>query len=86
MSKEEVLSIIKNKPDYRFNHSPGLFPEQNTDWEIWMLCADLDSCIFEESLGRERCYKSHMIAFDSQTGKVSRSKKGLKLQSIVHMN
>ena len=70
MSKKEVLLVIKKEPDYKLNHAPGLFPEQKTEWEIWMLCADLNSCIFVESLGREQCYEWHMIAFNSQTGKV----------------
>jgi len=71
MNKEEVLSFIGSEPSSKvYPYSKVAFPEQETQWEIWMLCADLNSCIYVESLGREQCYEWQMIAFDFQTGKV----------------
>lgn len=69
MSKGEVLSIINKEPSNKVYRSPGFFPEQNTEWEFWMLCADLSSCIVTSS-GKEQCYEWHMLAFDTQTQKV----------------
>jgi len=70
MDKEEVESLLSAKVRSKIYPYTAVFPEQQAQWEIWMLCADLNSCIFVASLGREQCYKWHMIAFDTQTGKV----------------
>jgi hypothetical protein len=70
MNKEEVLLLIGKEPRYQISRYPGIFPEQKTVWEFWMLCADLNSCILVESLGRVQCYEWQMIAFDTETGKV----------------
>lgn len=70
MNKQEILLVINSEPKSKVYLYPGFFPKQKTEWEIWMLCADLDSCIFVQSLGRKQCYEWHMIAFDTQTGKV----------------
>ena len=70
MTKNQVVSLIGEKSNYIVYRYPGFFPEQKTEWEIWLLCVDSKSCIFQESLGREQCYKWHMIAFDVKTGKL----------------
>lgn len=57
MSKKEVLSIINKEPDYKISRYPGLFLEQKTVWEFWLLC-------------KEKPYQWQMIAFDSETEKV----------------
>ena len=70
MTRTEVISLIAEKSGDIIHLNPGLFPEQKTIWEIWRLCVDRKSCIFEESLGREVCYEWYMIAFDLETGKL----------------
>ena len=69
MNKEEVLLLIKKEPDYKVYRYSDFFPEQETEWEIWLLCKDFNSCIID-SLGQEQCYEWQMIAFDTETGKV----------------
>lgn len=69
MSKEEVLLLINSEPRSKIFPYSGVFPEQKTQWEIWLLCADLDSCIVADS-DIKTCYEWQMIAFDSKTEKV----------------
>lgn len=70
MSKEEVLLILKQDEIESIVYPTSLlFPEQKSQWEFWLLCADLNSCIVEDS-GKEQCYEWHMLAFDSKTEKV----------------
>ena len=69
MSKEEVLLLIDSEPRNKIYPYSGVFPEQKTQWEIWLLCAELGSCIVADS-GIEKCYKWQMVAFDSKTEKV----------------
>jgi hypothetical protein len=58
MNKEEVLVLIGKEPRYQiYPYSRVVFPEQRTQWEIWMLC-------------KEKPYKWQMIAFDTETEKV----------------
>lgn len=70
MAKNEVINLIGEESNNIIYRSPGLFPEQKTEWEIWMLCVDSKSCIFQQSLGREQCYRWHMIAFDTKNNKL----------------
>ena len=70
MDKTEVISLIGKESRYKVYRYPGFFLEQKNEWEIWILCVDSESCIFQQSLGREQCYKWHMIAFDVKTGKL----------------
>lgn len=69
MSKEAVLLLINTEPSSKIHRYPGFFLEQNTDWEIWMLCANLNSCVVT-NLGNKQCYEWQMVAFDSQTERV----------------
>ena len=70
MDKTEVISLIgKESRDKVYPYSE-LFPEHKNQWEIWLLCVDSDSCVFQQSLEREQCYEWHMIAFDVETGKL----------------
>lgn len=69
MSNEEVLLLIYSEPESKIYPYSEVFPEQKIQWEIWLLCADLNSCIVTDS-GRKQCYEWQMVAFDSQTGKV----------------
>jgi hypothetical protein len=70
MKKEEILLLIGKEPRYQISRYPGIFPEQKTVWEFWMLCSDFNSCIFDQSVKRVVCHKWQMIAFDAETGKV----------------
>jgi hypothetical protein len=70
MNKDEVLLLIGKEPRYQISRYPGIFPEQKTVWEFWMLCSELNSCIFDQSVGRVVCHKWQMIAFDNETEKL----------------
>lgn len=68
MNKKEVESFLSSKARTKIYPNAGvIFPEQKDQWEIWLLCQDLNSCIFVTSLDREHCYEWHMIAFDVET-------------------
>lgn len=69
MTKEKVFTLINTEIKSKVYPHSGLFPEHKTQWEIWILCVDLDSCITANS-GSKQCYKWHMIAFDVETNKV----------------
>lgn len=70
MNKTKVISLIGKESRDKVYPNLGLFPEHKSQWEIWLLCVDSNSCVFQQSLGREQCYKWHMIAFDVETGKL----------------
>ena len=70
MDKTEVISLIGKESQDKVYPYSGLFPEHKNQWEIWLLCVDSDSCIFQQSLGREQCYKWYMVAFDLETDKL----------------
>lgn len=69
MSKDEVISLINTEPNGKVYRHSGFFSEQKSEWEIWILCADLNSCITIKT-GKKQCYKWQMLAFDTTTQKV----------------
>ena len=70
MDRIEVISLIGKESGDIIHLNPGMFPEQKTKWEVWRLCVDPKSCMFVESLGKEWCHESYMVAFDLETGKL----------------
>ena len=68
MTKEEVIPLIGGERKSTVYRNIGLFPEQKTQWEIWPLCYDPESC--KNNSEKKQCYEWQMIAFDTQTGKV----------------
>ena len=70
MERTEVISLIGKESRYKLYSNSGLFPEHNTQWEVWLLCKDPKSCMFVQHLERRRCYESYMIAFDVKTDKL----------------
>ena len=70
MNREEVISLLNSIVRSKvYPYSGVIFPEQQTQWEVWLLCKDLNSCIMTAS-GKEQCYEWLMVAFDIKTGKV----------------
>ena len=69
MSKEEILMLIKKEPDYQTSRYPGVFREQKTVWEFWLLCSDPDSCVVINPIAKQ-CSRWQIVAFDYETEKV----------------
>ena len=70
MNREEVTLLLNSRVRNRvYPYSGVIFPEQWAQWEVWLLCKDLNSCIKAVS-GKEQCYEWLMVAFDIKTGKV----------------
>ena len=70
MNREEVLSLLDARVRTKIYPYAGVIsPEQKTQWEIWLLCKDVNSCVVTNS-GSKNCSKWLMVAFDFETGKV----------------